>query len=173
MMHSTPALSRRALPVAGAAVCISLAGCTFPVASAPSASPTASPGAPVGIDPFSLRVGDCIDDDFTPGEVMEVPVIDCEQEHTAEAYHSERLPDGEYPGLDEVKKEAVETCLERFETFAGIDYDNSQHLDLAWYYPTEGSWSTGDREVLCLVMQVDPATGETVPTSGTLRGFAK
>ncbi|MFC0681106.1 septum formation family protein [Lysobacter korlensis] len=171
-MRRTPIVSRCAVPVAGAAVCLSLAGCTPPVASAPSPTPTESPGAPVPADPFSLRVGDCIDDDLA-GEVLQVPVVDCELEHTAEAYHSERLPDGEYPGLEEVKHTAVDVCLDRFEPFAGIDYDESQHLDFAWYYPTEGSWSTGDREVLCLIMRMDPSTGQTVPTRGTLRGFAQ
>ncbi|MDQ4138300.1 MAG: septum formation family protein [Actinomycetota bacterium] len=161
------------MPFAGAAVCISLAGCTTAVAPAPSATPTASPGAAVATDPFELQVGDCIDDDVAAGDVLQVPVVDCEAEHTAEAYHSERLPDGDYPGLEAVKSTAVETCLDRFEEFAGIDYDDSQHLDFAWYYPTEGSWSTGDREVLCLMMQIDPATGQTVPTRGTLRGFAQ
>ena len=163
----------RALPFAGAAVCMSLAGCTSQADPAPSATPTASPGAPVATDPFSLRVGDCIDEDFASGEMLEVPLVDCEAEHSAEAYHSERLPGDDYPGTEAVKRKAVEVCIDRFESFAGIDYDASQHLDLAWYYPTEGSWSTGDREVLCLIMQVDPETGETVPTQGTLRGFAQ
>ncbi len=167
------ALSRCAVPVAGAAVCISLAGCTPPDASNTSSTPTGSPGAAVGTDPFELRVGDCIDDDVAAGEVLQVPVVDCDSEHTAEAYHSERLPDGDYPGPESVKSTAVETCLGSFEEFAGIDYDDSQRLDFAWYSPTEGSWSRGDREVLCLIMQVDPETGQTVPTRGTLRGFAQ
>jgi Septum formation len=171
-VRSIPALSR-ALPVAGAAVCLGVAGCTAPLAPGPSATPTASPGAPVAADPFSLRVGDCIDDDVATGEVVEVPVVDCDQEHTAEAYFSEQLPGTEYPGLDEVKKAAVETCLDQFEPFAGIDYDDSQRLDFAWYYPTEGSWSTGDREVLCLIMQIDPETGRTLRTTGSLRDFAQ
>ena len=172
MVRSTPALST-ALPLAGAAVCISLAGCTPFAGPNSSPTPTASPGAPVAADPFSLRVGDCIDDDLVAGEALEVPVVDCGQEHSAEAYHSERLPDGDYPGLELVKEQAVEICLAEFERFAGIDYDASQRLDVAWYYPTEGSWSTGDREVLCLIMQVDPETGSTVPTRDSLRDFAQ
>jgi hypothetical protein len=171
-VRSITALARCAVPLACAAVCASLAGCTG-VPPTRSATPSASPGVPVAADPFSLRVGDCIDDDLGNGEVMQVPLVDCTEPHTAEAYHSERLPDGDYPGLEAVKATAVETCLAGFERFAGIDYDDSQHLDFAWYYPTEGSWSTGDRDVLCLMMQIDPATGETVPTTGTLRGFAQ
>ncbi len=172
MVRSTPALSG-ALALAGVSVCISLAGCTQLTTPPPSPTPTDSPGGPVAADPFSLRVGDCIDDDLAAGEVLEVPVVDCDQEHAAEAYHSERLPEGDYPGLDWVKEKAVEICLERFEPFAGIDYDASRRLDVAWYYPTDGSWSEGDREVLCLIMQVDPETGSTVPTQGTLREFAQ
>jgi hypothetical protein len=170
---TTAALARCGLPLACAAACASLAGCTAAPAPTPSATASASSGAPVAADPFSLRVGDCIDDEFANGEVMQVPLVDCAEPHTAEAYFSERMPDGDYPGLDTVKSTAVETCLAAFEPFAGIDYDDSQHLDFAWYYPTEGSWSTGDREVLCLMMQIDPATGETVPTTGSLRDFGQ
>jgi hypothetical protein len=155
------------------AVCAAVTGCTAVSAPEPTPSPPASPGAPVATDPFSLRVGDCIGDDLSDGEVLQVPVVDCDEPHTAEAYSSKRLPDGAYPGLEAVKQTAVEMCLDRFEAFAGIDYDDSQRLDFAWYYPTEGSWSTGDREVLCLLMQIDPETGQTVPTTGTLRGFAQ
>ena len=172
-MRSTPVLSRCAVPLAGAAVCVTLAGCATAGEPAPSATPTASPGAAVATDPFSLRVGDCIDDDFGNGQVMQVPVVDCSEPHSAEAYHSERLPDGAYPGVEAVKSAAVEACLDSFERFAGIDYDDSQRLDFAWYYPTEGSWSTGDRDVLCLLMQIDPETGQTVPTTGTLRDFGQ
>ncbi len=172
-MRSTTALARCAVLLAGAAVCASLAGCTAVAAPERTPTPTASPGAPVATDPFSLRVGDCIDDDFGDGEVMKVPLVDCAEPHSAEAYHSERLPDGAYPGVESVKATAVEACLDNFERFAGIGYDDSQHLDFAWYYPTEGSWSTGDREVLCLLMQIDPETGETLPTTGTLRDFAR
>lgn len=172
-MRSTPALARCAVPLTCAAVCASIAGCTALPSPAPSPTPTASPGAPLTADPFSLRVGDCIIDDFGAGEVMQVPLVDCAEPHTAEVYHSEELPDGEYPGLETVKATAVEACLESFERFAGISYDDSQQLDFAWYYPTEGSWSTGDREVLCLMMRMDPATGETVATTGSLRGVAQ
>ena len=172
-MRSTPAFARCAALFAGSAVCASLAGCSSIPTPQPTPTPTAAPGAAVPTDPFSLEVGDCIDDDFGDGEVMKVPLVDCDEPHTAEAYHSERLPDGAYPGVESVKSTAVETCLDSFESFAGIDYDDSQHLDFAWYYPTEGSWSTGDREVLCLLMQIDPETGQTVPTTGTLRDFAQ
>jgi hypothetical protein len=156
-------------PAACAALCMSLAACTPTGDPAPSPPPSASAAA----DPFSLRVGDCIPEDIAAGEVLQVPIVDCGEEHAAEAYSSKRLPDGDYPGLDAVKTLAVETCLDRFEAFAGIAFDDSQHLDFGWYYPTEGSWSTGDREVLCLIMRIDPATGQTVPTTGTLRDYAR
>jgi hypothetical protein len=174
IVRSTSTLARCGLALGGAALCTSLAACTQLAVpgQSPSPTPTASAGA-VATDPFSLRVGDCIDDGLGEGEVVQVPVVDCAREHSAEAYHSEKLPDGEYPGLEQVKKDAVEVCLNSFEDFAGISYDDSQQLDFAWYYPTAGSWSTGDREVLCLMMKIDPETGLTVPTKGTLRDFGE
>jgi hypothetical protein len=172
-VRSTGTLARCAAALTAAAGLVALAGCTPVATPTPSPTPTPTSGAVVSTDPFSLRVGDCIDDGLGEGEVVQVPVVDCAEEHSAEAYHSERLKDGTYPGLESVKKTAVNVCIDAFEAFAGIDYDDSQLLDFAWYYPTAGSWSTGDREVLCLMMQIDPETGHTVPTTGTLRGFGK
>jgi hypothetical protein len=167
-MRSTTAAGRALVAVMALGLAIGLAGCD---GGAPQATPTTS--GPVEADPFSIRVGDCIADELAEGEVLRIPVVDCADPHVAEAYHSEDLPDGEYPGLEKVKQEAVKACLAQFEPFAGISYDTSERLDFAWYYPTEGSWSTGDREILCLLVQIDPATGDRVETTGTLKDFGK
>jgi hypothetical protein len=171
-MRSRTAAGRRALTVTllSAGLVGVLAGCVPAPAPTPSGTPSASSGP---VDPFSVVVGDCIEDELAEGDVMGVPVVDCEQPHLAEAYHAEELPDGDYPGLESVKSTAVDVCLAHFEEFAGISYDASQRLDFAWYYPTEGSWSNGDHEILCLMLQIDPATGNPVQTTGTLEGLEK
>lgn len=58
---------------------------------------------------------------------------------------------------------ADEYCAEAFGRFIGMDCNESE-LESSMLMPTAGSWTGGDREILCLVG--DPA-GDT---SGTLRG---
>src|SRR3712207_7285342 len=62
---------------------------------------------------------------FRSGDVLEVPLVDCDEPHTAEAYTSERLPDGPYPGLDAVKETAVD--VDRKSTRL-----NSSHANISY-----------------------------------------
>lgn len=118
-------------------------------------------------DVFSLRVGDCVDTDSSmSGEISSLPTIPCDQSHTDEVYFSYMVESEEFPGEDAIIAEAEQTCVPAFETFIGIGYQDSV-LEYWPMYPTEGSWSDGDREVLCLVY--DPSAA----TVGTLKGAAR
>ena len=57
-------------------------------------------------------------------------------------------------------------CADEFETFIGTPADQSELL-ATYMYPTEDSWKSGDREILCVVY-VDGTT-----TTGTLKGAAR
>lgn len=117
-------------------------------------------------DVFTIKVGDCLNDGGATGEVSEVPKIDCAEPHDSEAYASIMMADGDFPGDTAVDDQAVSDCTSQFNSFVGINYDDST-LDFAYYYPTEASWAQGDREILCLI--VDPAGQVT----GSLKGAAK
>lgn len=117
-------------------------------------------------DVFTVKVGFCLNDGDATGEVSEVNVIDCASPHDSEAYKSVIMADGDFPGETAVDDQAVSECTSAFSGFVGIDYETST-LDFSYYYPTEDSWGSGDREILCLV--VDP-NGKT---TGTLEGAAK
>lgn len=115
-------------------------------------------------DVFSIKVGDCISSAELGTEVETVPTVPCDEPHDTEIYGSTMLPDGEYPGDEEIVELANAYCLPAFETFIGLDYDSSEI-----YYqpltPSQMSWDEADdREVLCLA--VDEAGGLT----GTLEG---
>ena len=84
----------------------------------------------------------------------------------SEAYSSIQVPDGDYPGEDAILAQAEQDCLAAFNTFAGINYDQST-LSFSYYYPTAGSWDNGDREILCLIYEFD------VKTTGSLAGAAR
>ena len=46
------------------------------------------------------------------------------------------------------------TCLERFDGFVGLDYEDSI-LDIVTLYPTSESWQQNDREVVCALYDIN------------------
>jgi len=170
---SVPARLLRA--AAGAAILLaaaSLAGCD----GAPTEEPTDGGGGPTQ-EPFHLEVGDCVAPDESEEQAAEpspgateapppldsLPVVDCGEPHAQEVFASDTLPNGGYPGQQLILEEANRACLDEFRDFVGLRADQSE-LKTSFLYPTPGSWTTGDREILCLIS--DPAG----PTTGSLRG---
>jgi len=121
------------------------------------------------VDVFSISLGDCLNtsglSDTT--EVESIPVVPCSEPHEDEVYYVFDSTASEYPGEDELKNEARETCIDEFADFVGLAYDESS-LDYWPMYPTEQSWEQGDREILCMVYDL---SGEKV--TGSLAGAAR
>lgn len=106
---------------------------------------------------FALEEGVCFDDTGPPSdgsevaEVAEVPIVDCGAPHDNEVYATFELPDGQYPGEEQVVRLAEQGCLERFEGYVGTSYEQSE-LSLFTLFPTEETWTAADdREVVCAV----------------------
>ena len=117
-------------------------------------------------DVFTIMVGDCLNNGGTTGEVSDVAVIDCQTAHDSEAFTSVMMADGDFPGETAVAAQAVSECTSAFTNFVGLDYESSS-LDFSYYHPTEESWASNDREILCVVL--DPKG----KTTGTLEAAAK
>lgn len=113
---------------------------------------------------FSLEVGQCFDDPSSFDEVTDVPIVECQGPHDNEIYEVFDLPDGDYPGIDNVESTSESACLAAFEPFVGRDYASSA-LDIGYLYPTPDTWRNGDREVICMVYNLSgdkllsPASG--------------
>lgn len=105
---------------------------------------------------FELGVGDCFNDDGSDGQVSDVPIVDCSEPHDNEVFHTFEVADGEYPGDDALQTQAEEQCIPAFEEYVGIEYASSR-LDVFPITPTEGSWSEGDREVICALYDLELA----------------
>jgi hypothetical protein len=110
-------------------------------------------------------VGDCLNDASVNGEVSTVPIVDCSTPHDSEAYFSDSLAEGDFPGDDAVKQGAETICGPAFADFVGAPYQQDAGYDYSYYTPTLDSWNAGDREVMCVAF--DP-TGAQV--TGTLKG---
>ena len=116
---------------------------------------------------FNLEVGDCMNVSDLATEVTEVPTIDCAEEHEAEIYAAKDLPDGDFPGDAAISDEVLNYCLEQFDTFVGMAYEESS-LDFNAITPSSESWGEGDREIVCYIYELD---GSMV--TGSLKGAAR
>jgi hypothetical protein len=152
-------LSRRILSgIALTAAAVALAGCSL-VESVVT-------GVPEGeTDVFALTIGDCLNDLSAPDEVTSVPIVECSEPHDSEVFARTDTTGSEFPGNDVLFSELDAFCQgEEFTRFVGIPYADSIY-GTSGYIPTEGSWDTGDRELLCTI--VDP-NGKT---TGSLAGI--
>jgi hypothetical protein len=157
---------RAAAGVVGLLAAVSVSGCGFGMAL-PVRDEAGAVTAEVETDAFALTTGDCILD---PGEedIYELTVIPCAQEHDWEAFAVTELPDGDFPGDQAVGQTADTFCLEEFERFVGLTYEDSE-LDFFSMYPSGQSWLwKADREVLCLVGEWEKASA-----GGSLRNAGR
>ena len=102
---------------------------------------------------LTLDIGTCFDDPESFDEVTDVPVVECGEPHDNEVFTTFDIPGDEYPGDDAVNNAAENGCLAGFEPYVGLDYASSVY-DIGWFTPTQDSWDTGDREVICFVYEV-------------------
>jgi len=107
---------------------------------------------------FNLRPGDCFDDVVEGGEFAQesvtLPMVDCEDPHDNEAFALYDMADGPFPGQVVIDDEAISKCVPLFEGYVGSDYETSR-LDIFWISPTTESWSDGDREIACVLYDLD------------------
>jgi hypothetical protein len=119
-------------------------------------------------DVFTLKVGDCLNDEGVTGDIATVPIVDCTEPHDSEIFASIQMDDGDYPGESEAVTFADEQCYDEFEDFVGLSFDESIYT-YSTFYPTQQSWDVGDREILCSITHIDE-NGDTVKIEGSLEG---
>lgn len=112
-----------------------------------------------GLGAFAIEVGDCLNLPSDLNEVQSVEGVPCSQAHSAQAYALFDLVGfGEaFPGSEAFDEQAAQGCYERFKSFVGVPYEESE-LYFTTFEPTEESWrQLDDREIVCLL----------IPESGT------
>lgn len=102
-------------------------------------------------------VGICLDvGDDVGAEIVDLPVVPCDEPHTHEIYAVVESTADPYPGFDALEDEAQVVCLEAFEPYVGISPFDST-LFYSWMVPTLASWEDpdlgerGDREIVCVL----------------------
>jgi hypothetical protein len=117
---------------------------------------------------FDLQVGDCYNEATEDvGEVEDVGAVPCSEPHDFEVYFAFDMTETDYPGQDEAFLTGQDRCIEEFEDFVGIPYDESV-LDIFVLAPTSESWDRGDREILCSVYALDESK-----LTGSMQGTAE
>lgn len=108
-------------------------------------------------DVFDLKVGECFDDEAGADEeqVTSLPMRDCDKPHDNEIFYLFDLPDAaQFPDSDKIQDDADTRCEAEFTRFMKKDYQDSEY-DFGTLTPTEDTWETGDREVVCFVFHPD------------------
>jgi hypothetical protein len=110
-------------------------------------------GAIVGqgsLDAFEVRRGDCFNDPgYEADEFSNLPGVPCTEPHDNEAFAVFDLTLSSYPEYD-IADISEASCVDRFETYVGRDYESSS-LYVVTMYPSLESWDQSDREVVCAV----------------------
>lgn len=109
--------------------------------------------------------------------------IDCSEPHEIEVFDiidmstlsSEYSIGVSYPGADAVYYAAVDECVgQPFEAYVGMPYDSVEDANtVLWvdaFTPTLEGWEEyDDRQVQCVLLDLDTTTGEIVKTTGSYK----
>ena len=102
---------------------------------------------------FDMEVGMCFDD-VAGDEVTSVPTVDCSEPHDNEVFDIFDYTESEYPGQDAMNEAARQLCIDEFEAYVEITYQESE-LEVFAITPTDQSWEDGDREIICNLFNLD------------------
>lgn len=96
---------------------------------------------------LSIKKGDCVGS-LEGDQINDVQLIPCGDSHHWEAYAAHNMPDGDFPGSEEINKVGQKFCDDEFTTFVGIPVADSKYV---WTYlsPSEDTWKQDDREIMC------------------------
>jgi hypothetical protein len=109
--------------------------------------------SPGDLSVFDVQAGDCVvPPTDVKAELENVRVVPCKDPHTQEAFAVEKYDKGDaYPGDQALTAFADGICLERYQAYVGVAYQDST-MFYTYLLPSARSWNEGkDRKVICLV----------------------
>ncbi|MDX2024881.1 septum formation family protein [Microcella sp.] len=170
-IDTTTRLTRALAIVAIASAGVALSGCSILSQFTGGGTATRDDSGEVvegndNTDVFTLQVGDCLNDATAAETVETIPTVPCDEPHDSEIYASIIMEGDVFPGEDATIAQADQACLDAFAGFVGIDYADSLYY-YSYYFPTEGSWAGGDREILCTIYD------EAGQTTGSLQNIGR
>ncbi len=177
---ATPQRSLRARMLLGAVaslvVAILTVGCSRTVEGVPvvgSATPSASaasagPHSPQFPSSDSIPLGGCVS---IPG----FTVVDCAQPHELEVFHIAEMPAdfrNAYPTPAALLPRFEPRCRAELAEYVGSPDVDASRLREFVYWPSQQGWNSGERWVLCTVVEIGP-DDRPLRRTGTLSGVLR
>ena len=122
----------------------------------PTPPPVVTPSAPELLSLDTLNSGMCADVVEETNGVEFMSVKSCDQSHQYEVAGSYEL-DGfsdEFPGAIAIARRVHKDCRPLFESHTGQAYTGTG-LGIETISPSISTWDSGDRSVICLVVNAD------------------
>lgn len=99
--------------------------------------------------PVNLDVGNCVITLPVTGQVGEVTLTPCAQEHQLQVIDRLAVGDGDYPGADALFAEAEDSCAEAFNELSPA-VDSWPSSFSPWHLvPSQDNWSAGEHHIVC------------------------
>ncbi len=141
---------------------------TTPASSPPSAGPTPTTVSTRYDHPEDVTVGQCFDpvDDKDDGVLLAAILRACNEPHGLELFGRPELnfdAGAPWPGDEIVDPSSEDACDALFLEYVGVAYQDSS-WSYAFIRPSEATWATGDRGIMCLI---------EAPEGGTLTRSAR
>ncbi|MFJ7075001.1 DUF4190 domain-containing protein [Streptomyces sp. NPDC098781] len=116
---------------------------------------------------YALAKGECFDSPTgnLEGDAYDVDVVSCSGPHDGEVFAAVTLPDGDFPGDDEVSRTADDKCFALQDGYAMDTWAVPDDVAVYYFIPSRQSWRFGDREITCLF----GSTKENGRLTGSLR----
>lgn len=108
-----------------------------------------------------VKLGDCLSEIPDGSQVRTLKTIDCAEPHAGEVFAVLQMPDGDFPGQDAMVEYANRCAPELASYSPAAVTDDTVRLFVL--FPTDETWSDGDRAVTCIAT-LDP------PRAGSLKG---
>ena len=97
---------------------------------------------------LAFTAGECIMEANTDPDTGMPEIVECNEPHDGEIYHTADLTDESYP--TDVATIADDICYEEYEAFVGKPAEESDYV-YSYYAPSADTWGIGDRQVACVV----------------------
>ncbi|MGW1611052.1 DUF4190 domain-containing protein [Streptomyces sp. NPDC002285] len=106
---------------------------------------------------FALAKGDCFNSSTgsLQGRTYDVDEVPCTGRHDAEVVAVVKVPDGSFPGDDELADVADDKCYEQAGLYALDAWALPDGVEVYYLVPTRQSWRFGDRAITCMFGSTD------------------
>ena len=106
-----------------------------------------------------IKAGDCIAEAPADGaNVKRLPKVSCDEPHEGEVYAMIPVSGDTFPGQTAMQSEYERRCLSALDAYAP-DAASDPAISSFLLYPSQETWSRGDRDVACIAITRDKRTG--------------